>query len=154
MITYMDINNHDLAEIVWELQKVSYLVEADYIGTMDIPPLKETLQELRDCGETFIGFFEDGVLAGVLSYKMDHDIMDIHRLMVHPSFFRRGIGKELICYLEIMHLSAREMTVSTGAKNSPAINLYLKLGFEKLEEREYGDVLVAHFKKVLKRDSE
>lgn len=154
MIKYIDISHLDTAKKVLDLQKVSYLIEAKYIGTINIPPLMEKLEELMDCKETFLGSFVDGYLAGVLSYKVDHELIDIHRLMVHPDYFRKGIGKELICYLEIMHLSAKEIIVSTGAKNTPAVNLYFNLGFEKIEEREvYGGVLVANFKKIIKRDS-
>lgn len=154
MIKYIEITNRDTAKKVLELQKESYQVEAEYIGTSDIPPLKETLEELMSCGETFIGYFDAGTLAGVLSYKVDEKLIDIHRVMVHPSFFRRGIAKDLVCYLEIMHLSAAEVIVSTGAKNLPAVRLYLKLGFEKMEEVLLGGhVLVANFKKKVKRDS-
>lgn len=154
MIKFIDICDQNITNEVWNLQRISYLVEAEYIGTMDIPPLKESLMELMNCGETFIGAYIDGQLAGVLSYKIEGDKVDIHRVMVHPSYFRRGIGKELICFLEIMHLSAKEIIVSTGAKNTPAVNLYLKLGFEKKDERVYGDVRVANFHKHIKRDSE
>lgn len=139
-------------EEVLRLQMQSYKVEAEYIGTEDIPPLKETLDELLHCGEEFVGYFVDDTLAGVLSYKFKKGVIDIHRVMVHPNFFRRGIARSLIRYLEDKIDTAEFVIVSTGAKNSPAVKLYQKLGFEVLDQSVFGDLVVTNFKKKLEKD--
>lgn len=154
MIKQIEIRSKEVAKEVLKLQRVSYQVEAEYIGTNDIPPLKETLGELVNCGENFLGYMAEERFAGVLSYKLDKGIVDIHRVMVHPDYFRRGIAKDLIGYLELMYPAVGEMIVSTGAKNNPAVQLYLKLGFERLEDKIYSDhIHVANFAKKKKRDS-
>ncbi|MBT2637736.1 MULTISPECIES: GNAT family N-acetyltransferase [unclassified Bacillus (in: firmicutes)] len=135
----------ECAEVL-ELQRKSYKIEADLIGTDEIPPLKETFEQLQDCGETFIGYYMEGRLAGALSFKKEGKVIDIHRMMVHPDFFRRGIAKKLIFQLEQIGYS--EMLVSTGADNKPATKLYEKLGFKRQNDSVVGNGLVlAHFKK-------
>ncbi|WLR57741.1 GNAT family N-acetyltransferase [Mesobacillus subterraneus] len=131
---------------VLDLQRKSYRIEADLIGTDVIPPLKETFEQLQGCGETFIGCYIDGKLAGAVSYINEGKLLDIYRMMVHPEFFRRGIAQKLITQLEQMGYS--EMIVSTGAGNTPAVKLYEKLGFERQDDSVVGNGLViANFKK-------
>ncbi|MBT2693925.1 GNAT family N-acetyltransferase [Bacillus sp. ISL-55] len=137
--------NMECAEVL-DLQRSSYKIEACLIGTDEIPPLKETFEQLQDCGETFIGCFIEGRLAGAVSFKKEGEVIDIYRVMVHPDFFRRGIARKLITQLEQIEHS--EMIVSTGAANTPAVKLYGKLGFERQEDSVVGNGLVlANFKK-------
>ncbi|PAE18561.1 GNAT family N-acetyltransferase [Bacillus sp. 7504-2] len=137
---------------VLELQKRSYQVEAELIGSNEIPPLKETLAQLKQCGEAFIGYFIDEELVGVLSFKIVKDVIDLHRVMVHPAYFRKGIAKQMVEYIEKKWESRPMMIVSTGAKNLPAIKFYSRLGFEKSGESVFSDIGVIHFMKRLKRD--
>ncbi|WP_232310369.1 GNAT family N-acetyltransferase [Mesobacillus selenatarsenatis] len=135
----------ECAEVL-DLQRKSYRIEADLIVTDEIPPLKETFEHLQDCGETFIGCYIEGRLAGAISFKKEGEVIDIYRMMVHPEFFRRGIAQKLIAQLEQIGYS--EMIVSTGAANTPAVKLYEKLDFERQEDSVVGNGLVlANFKK-------
>ena len=55
-------------------------------------------------------------------------------LVVAPEFQRRDIAKQLMA--KVLHLyGAHVLTVQTGAKNVPALNLYTQLGF--LEYRRW-----------------
>lgn len=133
------------------LQRESYEVEAEYIGTYDIPPLKEGLRQLGESDEEFLGYFLNGQLVAAISYKTDSEVVDIHRLMVLPEHFRKGIARELLSYVETL---GDEIIVSTGALNTPAVKLYLSLGYEKVGEQVVGDnLLIANFRKQVKRDS-
>jgi hypothetical protein len=71
---------------VLELQRVSYQIEADLIGSIMIPPLRETLEELQSCGEVFHGWFKADKLLGFISHKLEKNVLDIHRVAVHPVF--------------------------------------------------------------------
>jgi len=76
--------------------------------------------------------------------------LDIHRVAVHPSQFRKGIARKMLEFIEKIYDSIEEIVVSTGAKNQPAINLYVKLGFKKLEKYEIAEnVYMVSFKKDL-----
>lgn len=126
-----------MAERVLLLQRASYRVEADLIGFDGIPPLHETLAALRACGETFRGDVRDGgALAGALSYRREGGLVDIHRLMVDPGWFRRGVASGLLADLLEREADAARFVVSTGAANAPAIALYERLGFVRAGERE------------------
>ena len=50
---------HDLsmAQRVLEIQKAAYTIEAELIGTFNIPPLKDTLETLQASDETFYGWW-------------------------------------------------------------------------------------------------
>jgi ribosomal protein S18 acetylase RimI-like enzyme len=117
-----------LADIV-RVQRASYRVEADLIGFEGLPPLRETPQELAGTGESFLGAFEDGRLLGAVSYKRDATLVDIHRLVVDPAAFRRGIATRLLDALDETAADAASITVATGEKNAPAVALYERRGF-------------------------
>lgn len=63
-------------------------MEAELIGSCDMPPLKDRDDTLRRCGETFYGYFVEGRLAEAISYKEAHGTMSVYRLMVRPAHFR------------------------------------------------------------------
>nr|WP_285890855.1 GNAT family N-acetyltransferase [Mesobacillus subterraneus] len=135
----------ECAEVL-DLQRKSYKIEADLIGTDEIPPLKETFEQLQECGETFIGCYIEGRLAGAVSFKKEGEVIDIHRMMVHPDYFRRGIARKVISKLE--QIGCSEMIVSTGAANTPAVEFYEKLGFEREHDSVVGaGLVIANFKK-------
>jgi ribosomal protein S18 acetylase RimI-like enzyme len=80
--------------------------------------------------------------------KRTSSILDIHRLVVHPAYFRRGIGKTLVQFVEQVEDGIETIIVSTGAKNVPAKRLYTQLGFvEKKEEEVIPGLIISLFEK-------
>ena len=134
MIKRLYLNDIKTVEDILDLQLSSYKIEADIIGFYEIPPLRDTINTLKDCGETFYGHFIEEVLAAIISYKIEDGILDIHRLAVHPSFFKGGIAKQLLCFVEEHNYNISEITVCTGKENKPAVELYLKMGYKKIED--------------------
>ncbi len=134
MIKKIDITNPKLAEEVLCVQIPSYEVEAKLIDFYDIPPLRDTVSTLQQCGETFYGCYLDGELSGVISIKVEEGLIDIHRLMVHPQHFRKGIAKRLLDFIESVGEGNETLIVSTGSGNAPAIYFYEKNGFIKTGE--------------------
>ena len=136
MIKKNDITNHKFAKEVFNIQIPSYKVEAEIIGFHDIPPLRDTVEALQQCGETFFGYYLNGELCGAISIKTAKCVIDIHRLMVHPKHFRKGIAKKLLDFVENNNKEKFEtIIVSTGTKNAPAVDFYLKNGFSKTGEK-------------------
>lgn len=149
----LDLSDDSVARVVIALQRRAYQVEADLIGTDAIPPLMESLDELRRSDETFLGVFVSGVLAGVVSWKRDAHTLDIHRLAVDPACFRRGIGAELVRLAQAAEPDAERVIVQTGAANEPAKTLYRREGFVEIGEREAAPGLrVTLFEKRRRRD--
>lgn len=132
------------------LQKASYTIEAELIGSYELPPLKDTLTSLQSCGETFFGYFVNEELAGAISYKKVGDILDIHRMMVSPAYFRRGLATALLRFLLSHETGYAKVIVSTGAKNHPAKQLYTQFGFSQVAEKEViPGLTITLFEKVL-----
>jgi ribosomal protein S18 acetylase RimI-like enzyme len=149
-IRRLDITDVLMARQVFALQRISYQVEAELIKYAEIPPLMETLDQLMRCGETFFGYVDKGELVAALSYKRIGEVVDIHRMMVHPSHFRKGMAGRLLVLLEEIEADAHKITVSTGSANQPAVNLYVKLGFKKVGETVVGKGLsLTHFFKTI-----
>lgn len=149
MIKQFDISDKNMAQAVFSLQKKAYQVEADLIGSDEIPPLEESLEDLMSCGERFIGYFTEGELLGAVSYKLTGKLLDIHRVMVNPGHFRKGIARRLLLYLEELHGRNREMIVSTEVGNKPACELYGALNFVKVGEELVGNgIALARFRKM------
>lgn len=55
MVTLCSLEDDDIVSQIWRLQHVAYRLEAELIGFDEIPPLMDTLDTLRSCGESFMG---------------------------------------------------------------------------------------------------
>ena len=137
----LDITDRPTARCVLELQQRSYRVEADLIGFHSIPPLYETVDELVVCGERFLGAMLESALVGAISWRVDGLTLDINRLVVDPAHFRRGVATTLLRAVLATEPAAERAIVQTGANNVPAIALYLREGFEAIDEIDVGDGL-------------
>jgi len=132
----LDLADEALARAVLELQREAYAVEAALIGSDGIPALDETLDELRAADESWLGVLDDDGPAGALSWReLDDGTVDIHRLVVAPRAFRRGVASALLDGLDAM-FPDRPMVVSTGRDNDPALTLYRRRGFAVVRHRE------------------
>ena len=146
----VDVSEPEVAGRLLDLQRRAYGVEAELIGSDEIPPLRETVAELQACGETFLVARLDGVLAGAISWRVDDGTIDLHRLVVDPEHFRKGVGLALVRAALAAEPTARRAIVQTGASNEPAIALYRREGFEPDGEFEpVPGLRVARFAKRL-----
>jgi GNAT superfamily N-acetyltransferase len=134
-IRELDLGAPGIAEDVVALQRASYRVEADILGARSLPVLKESPRKLRRTRERFLGAYEGERLVGAVSWKRNAALVDIHRLVVHPDRFRRGIAHALLDTLEALQGDAERWTVATGAVNEPARRLYERHGFEPVGEQ-------------------
>jgi GNAT superfamily N-acetyltransferase len=149
-LLHLDVSDPAVASRLLDLQRDAYRVEADLIGSDEIPPLHEALDGLQSCGETFLGALVDGALVGAISWKVAGETIDLHRLVVDPAHFRTGIGGALVRAALAAEPDVRRAVVQTGAANGPATALYLQEGFEPAGEIEPAPGLrVAQFTKRL-----
>jgi ribosomal protein S18 acetylase RimI-like enzyme len=136
MIKKLNLKDEVITKSVLELQMASYKIEADIIGFQEIPPLKDTIKSLKESEEIFYGYYINDVLTGIISFKIIETVLDIHRVAVHPDFFRMGIAEKLINYVEKLESNIYKITVCTGKTNLPAVNLYIKNGYRKIKNIE------------------
>src|SRR5258708_29589571 len=64
----LDLSDPDTLRRLRELQRAAYAVEAELIGFDGIPPLQESLRDLRDCGESFLGLDDEAGPARAVSW--------------------------------------------------------------------------------------
>ena len=115
------------------VQRAAYAIEAELIGYPDLPPLHETLAALQATEEDLWLCEEDDALVGVVGLEHGEDEMLIARLYVAPAWFRRGVGSALVEHA-LAQAGGRRVRVGTGARNAPALALYERFGFRRLDE--------------------
>ncbi len=84
--------------------------------------------------------YEGTKIVGFIAYEDKQDSVEIISLAVIPEYQKKGIGKLLLNQI-LVKLKNRKVHLVTHPRNTPAIILYLKLGFEiyGLKENYYGD---------------
>ena len=128
MIRKLDHQKVDVAQDIRQVFQASYSVEAELLGATDFPPLKRPLQGFTESDNEFYGYFQEGKLGGLVEVVPGASSTHIQSLVVHPRFFRKGIGSALVSFV-LNTYTCPVFTVETGLKNGPAIALYRKFGF-------------------------
>jgi ribosomal protein S18 acetylase RimI-like enzyme len=135
-VSRLDLAADAVARAVLALQRESYAVEASLIGDDRIPQLTETLDEVRAAGLDWLGASDADGLTGAIAWRvLDDGTVDIHRLVVAPRAFRRGVATALLDELDARY-RGRRVLVSTGRANEPAVTLYRRRGFSVVREHE------------------
>ncbi|AHM67871.1 gcn5-like N-acetyltransferase [Paenibacillus polymyxa SQR-21] len=130
MVTLCSLEDDNIVSQIWRLQHVAYRLEAELIGFDEIPPLMDTLETLRSCGESFYGWLEDDELLGALAVQSESSgSLTLTRMMVHPDHFRKGIADSLMKHVLNEYRNVPLFIVTTGTLNTPAVTLYQKHGF-------------------------
>lgn len=77
--------------------------EADLFGTQDIPPLKQTIDEVIEeyNNGVVLKMEDDNKIIGSVRARCDNGTVYIGKLMVNPQYRKRGLGKRLLNEIEI-----------------------------------------------------
>ncbi|MFJ3174287.1 GNAT family N-acetyltransferase [Streptomyces roseus] len=115
----------------------AYTVEAELIGFDGIPPLRESLEEMRVQPLRWLGATVEGEIAAFVAWQvMAEELICIARVCVDPRWFRRGLASTLLRHLLADLAPPHDALVSTGADNHPAVALYERLGFRHVDTIE------------------
>ncbi|WP_459502328.1 GNAT family N-acetyltransferase [Bacillus sp. C1] len=142
MIHKLYITSFDVASAVLALQIPAYEIEAKYINSTAIPRLYDTAEDIQTCNETFYGYFFENNLVGFLSFVNEGSLVDIHRLVVSPNYFHKGIATKLLFHVFHLFPNTIQYTVQTGKANTPALSLYKKHGFIEIRDIVLPDGLI------------
>ena len=147
-------NVEDAQEIL-SLQKIAYRGEAKLYDDFQIPPLIETLDEVKGKFQNYV-FLKTlicGKIVGSVRFLHKDGTCYIGRLMVHPDFQNRGIATNLLKEIERV-CSFGRFELFTGDKSIGNIHLYEKLGYKKIKvETPTNNVTLVFFEKVLAEGS-
>ena len=120
----------DLEEIL-ALQRLAFQREGELYNDFSIPPLTQTLDDLRADfpDKVYLKASVAGTLVGSVRGSQRDATVFVERLMVHPDYQRRGIATALMRALEERFPTARRFELLTGYKSVDNIRLYRKLGY-------------------------
>ena len=135
MIKKINHRSIEISKKIYRLFQALYIVEAELLNIDNFPPLKRTVDDLLISDTEFYAFWKNNEMAALVEIKNDNAYTDIQSLVVHPKYFRQGLGIQLISFI-LNSLDSEIFTVETGLENKPAIRLYEKLGFQKIEQWE------------------
>ena len=147
-ITIEPAKEADLKAIL-VLQKLAYRSEAERYNDFSLPPLLQTLDEIRAdfARMTFFKATAGKRLVGsVRSYVKDGTCY-IGRLIVHPDVQNQGIGTRLLQSLEQYFNIAQRFELFTGHKSEPALHLYHKLGYREFKRQEMATHIIIFLEK-------
>lgn len=132
----------DLKEIL-QLQYLAYQSEADLFGSRDIPPLKQTLDEVVEefnSGIILKMVDDKNTIIGSVRAKESDGTVYIGKLMIHPNHRHKGYGTMLLSEIEKCFPDKRyELFTSTRSLDN--IRLYQKLGYTIFARKAVNDEL-------------
>lgn len=139
------------AEDILKLQFLSYISEAEIYNDYNIPPLTQTLEELKKefSYKVFLkAVYEGGIIGTVRGYENNGTVY-IERLAVHPGFRGKGAGTALMGEIERVFHSSR-FELFTGYKSLDNIRLYERLDYSifKREPLGRGNIELVYMEKV------
>lgn len=125
---------------LFTVQLAAYVSEAQLYAAPDIPPLRETLDQVRAdvvAREVLVfGAWLGSRLVGSVRGRPGGNRMEVARFSVAPDMQGRGIGNTLLRTLEeSVPSGVRELWLTTGARSAPNIRLYEKAGYRQVGRR-------------------
>src|SRR5689334_15241386 len=118
MVEIMQAQMED-AEAILALQKLAYQSEAALYNDQSLPPLRQTVDELRHeiAAQTVLKAVDEGRIVGSVRAYLKGDACHIGRLMTHPDFQGRGIGRALMGGIEACFPAAKRFELFTGDRS-------------------------------------
>lgn len=132
----------DLEEIL-RLQYLAYQSEARLFDDPDIPPLRQTLDEViaeYDRGIILKATDADGMIIGSVRAHSENGTAYIGKLMVHPDHQRKGIGSILLKAIENEYPGQR-FELFTSTKSVGNIRLYERHGYSIFKKEQISEEL-------------
>lgn len=155
-ILYLRAEKSDAPEIL-ALQKIAYQTEVELYGDDSLPPLQQTLDELERDFEhppvagplaaaagvpvpdgappaqiIFLKAVVNGKIIGAIRGYQIGDTAHLRRMVVHPYFRGRGIGRRLLAEMEKAFPTARRFEAVTGHQSRRNHYQLTKVGYRQI----------------------
>jgi len=132
-IEYRLLGPEDAGEVL-TVQRAAFVAEARLYGTTEIPPLVETLDEVRrELGSTIMmGAMLVVRLVGAIRLTVEAPIGWISRVAVAPDQQGKGIGSDLLGAVEAAAPpQVRRFQLAAGNKSSASVAMYERRGYRE-----------------------
>ena len=140
----------DLQEIL-AIQRMAYTQEAKLYDDFQIPPLIETLEDLKKkfANYTFLKATVNGKIIGTVRVQQEGNTCHLGRLAVHPDFQNQGVATKLLMEVERTFPACGRFELFTGDRSVRSIRLYEKLGYKRFKnERPANNVNLVYLEKT------
>ena len=130
----------DAADIL-NLQKISFISEAELYNNFNIEPLTQTFDSISEDFKEYIflkAVYNNRIIGSVKG-RQTPEYCWVGRLVVHPEFQNNGIGKRLMLEIEKEFPKADQFFLCTGYKSFKNIRLYESIGYIRVEELKSND---------------
>ncbi len=129
------MNNKLIVDCVKE--NIDTICEIDKTGSNYNWTENMFLEELENKNSFFKVLYADNKIVGYIIYHIIIDEAEILNIVIDNNFKRQNLGKYLLeqTLEDISKQNVKKIFLEVGEKNIPAINLYLKCGFEQYNKR-------------------
>ena len=147
------VADEDAGELL-TLRRAAFVTEAQLIGDPNIPPLTQTLDELRaDLARpdvVTLGAWTGPRLVASIRVLTEGTRATLGRFAVAPDVQGRGIGTRLLDEI-VTHLpeGTSEVWIFTSSDSLQNIAMYQKRGYEYQHDQTAGDLTYAYLRKLL-----
>ncbi len=121
------------AEELLRLQKCAYQSEAEIYNDFTIPPLIQTLEELRKdfCSSNFYVVRENNSIAASINLRIDGYTGYVGRVVVTPEKQGKGIGSFLMDEVEKQFSGLKRLELFTGHLSVRNLAIYSHKGYKE-----------------------
>ncbi|WP_418277736.1 GNAT family N-acetyltransferase [Isoptericola jiangsuensis] len=136
------------------LRRAAFVSEAQLYDDPHIPPLTQTMAELREDmardDVVTIGAWEGHRLVGSIRVEIDGGRATLGRLAVAPDQQGRGLGTTLLfAILEHLPEDVTEIWAFTGKDSRHNLAMYTKHGYEAQYDEAAGELTYTYLRRVL-----
>ena len=137
-VLYLRADQGDAPEIL-ALQKVAYQSEAEIYGDHSLPALQQTLEQLQnDFGRMlFLKAVVNGKIIGSVRGYCENGTAFLSRVIVHPYFRRRGIGRRLLDEIEQTFPEANRFEAFTGHQSKRNLYQLTRRGYQQFKTEPF-----------------
>jgi len=150
----IDVVDQDEAGELLTVRRAAFVSEAQVYDDPNIPPLTQTLDELRaDLDRTDVvtlGAWLDHRLVGSIRVEVDGTKATLGRLAVVPDLQGKGIGTQLLLAIPpYLPPETSEVWVFTGRDSVQNITMYTKHGYQHEYDETAGDLTYAYLRRII-----
>ena len=119
--------NNCTKKVILKIKELGKLINSNFDKVNNIEEL------IND--NKIIGYYDNDVLVGFLSYEQVYEKIDLVYIVVEPINRRKNIGTKLLNYL-IQTKEFEKIMLEVRCDNNSAIKLYKKFNFKIINIRE------------------